>query len=328
LVIEASPLGSFEMFTPREILYTSAVPAAVALLFLVAAWRPWKRRDAAVLHGHWGGPLAAGLAFLASYALLDGEVPGWPPAQARHWLFYLAAGLTVVGLADSLLPRFVSTANWFRAEIALLASGGAVLCLFSSLLAADNWPAPVAARWMVGMTAILHLVWVSTERLNDRLPRAAGPGILFVFASGVALVMLLSGSLVYGRMAGVLAVVAATALIVSLLAPAFSFSHGGITVLIPLSVCVLYLGYHLADPGVGNVNGALLLSSLILPWFARIPALGRRKPWVRVMVAIMLAALPVAVAAYRARDAFLRAQQEEPTGELYTRHTLFTHAGS
>src|SRR5687767_4334478 len=119
---DASPPRSFEMFTPREILYTSAVPAAIALLFLVASWRPWKRRDVAVLHGHWGGPLAAGVAFLASYALLDGEVPRWPPAQARHCLFYLAIGLTIVGVIDALLPRFVSVANWFRGEIALLAS--------------------------------------------------------------------------------------------------------------------------------------------------------------------------------------------------------------
>ena len=63
------------MFTTREILYTSAVPGAVALLVLLVAWRPWRRGDAAVVRGHWGGALGAGGAFLLSYALLDGEIP-------------------------------------------------------------------------------------------------------------------------------------------------------------------------------------------------------------------------------------------------------------
>src|SRR5688572_4407544 len=110
------------MFTPREILYLTALPAGIALLSLTLSWRPWQRNDRAVLRGHWGGPLATGVAFMTSYALLDGETPAWPPAQARHWLFYLAAGLALLGLIDALALRFVHVSNWVRAEIALLAS--------------------------------------------------------------------------------------------------------------------------------------------------------------------------------------------------------------
>src|SRR3954468_13672198 len=103
------------MFTPREILFTTVVPAAIALLVLVASWRPW-RRAVPVTRGHWGGPLAAGLAFVTSYGLLD------------------AALATVLPAPD-----------WLRAEVALVASAALVVCLFGSVLGADTWPAPSAA---------------------------------------------------------------------------------------------------------------------------------------------------------------------------------------
>lgn len=305
------------MFTTREIIYLTAVPAGVALVALVAAWRPWRR--GVVLRGHWGGAVAAGAAFLTSYALLDGQVPAWPPAQARHWLFYLAAALTVLGLVDATLGAFVHVPNWLRGEVALAAAVLVVLFPFSSLLRADAWTAVVAVEWMVGMIVALHVVWVSAETLSRRLPRAAAPLVVFVFTSGVALVMMLSGSLVYGRIAGLMAVVSACASVVSLASPSFSMSRGAVTVIVPVTVAVIYLGYHLVDPGVGVANGALLLSSLLLPWLANLPPLRRRRPWVRVLVAVLLAALPVGAAVFRAREAFVRSQQEDRAlQELYT----------
>jgi hypothetical protein len=311
------------MFTTREILYTAAVPAAAALAVLLASWRPW-RREHPVLRGQWGGALAAGAAFLAAYALLDGQVPAWPPDQARHWLFYLGAGLTGLGLLDAVAYAVFHVPDWVRAEVALAASAGIVLCLFGSLLRSDEWPARVAATWVVGMTVVLHVAWVSTELLVARLPRAAGPAVLGVFAAGVALVAMLSGSLVYGRLAGVSAVVCGVALVVALTAPGFTPARGAVTVIVPLSVAVVFLGYHFA--GLDVRDGSLLLAGLLLPWLARVPWLAGRRPWVRVTVAVMLAILPVGAATWRARQAFLKAQQEEPAaGELYTtleRHVL------
>jgi hypothetical protein len=296
------------MFTTREILYFSVVPAAVAQLVLVAAWRPWRRSEP-VLRGHWGGALGAGFAFVLAYALLDGEVPAWPPAQARHWLFYLAAGLTVLGVVDAAAGAWFHVPRWVRGELALVGSAAAVTCLFASLLRADTWPPLRAVEWVVGMVVVMHLAWVSTELLVDRLPRGAGVAVLFVFAAGTALVLMLSGSLVYGRLAGVMAVVASVALVTALAAPGFSPARGAVTVLVPTTVAVLFLGYHLADLDV--LNGSLLLAALPLPWLARLPPLAGRNPWVRVVVALMLAALPVGLASCRAGQAFMKAQQEK-----------------
>jgi hypothetical protein len=308
------------MFTPREILYTTAVPAGIALTVLLAAWRPW-RRAVPVALGHWGAPLAAGVAFATAYALLDGEIPAWPPAQARHWLFFVALALTVLGLDDAIPFARLRASDWVRGEVALLVSGVLVLCLFGSLLSADTWPTPIAARWVVGMTAAVHVAWVSAERLSVRLPRVAAPLVLVVFTLGVAAVTALSGSLVYARLAGVLAVVSAVAAVVAILATGFTLSRGGVTVVVPLTVAVLLLGYHLADPGVGILNGSLLLSGLLFPWFSRLPLLRRRRPWVRGAVAVVLALMPVTAAVARAGIAFRKAQQQDTTGELYTLRT-------
>jgi hypothetical protein len=300
------------MFTAREILYTTALPGALALLVLAVAWRPW-RRSKPVLRGHWGGGPAAGAAFGVGYALLDGEVPAWPPAQARHWLFYLAAGLAVLGMLDAAVGALVHVPRWVRAEVALVASGAIVVCLFASLLQADTWPPLRAVEWVVGMVVVLHLAWVSTELLVDRLPRGAGAAVLFVFCAGAALVLMLSGSLVYGRLAGVLSAVAFAAVLISFAAPGFSPARGAVAVIVPVTVAVLFLGYHLAD--LDALNGTLVLAALLLPWLTRLPWLAGRRASVRVVVALLLAALPVGLAGWRAGQAFVKAQQERSAGE-------------
>ena len=304
------------MLTTQEILFTVGVPAALALVVLALAWRPW-RRDPPVMRGHWGGAVGAGAAFLAAYALLDGEVPPWPPGQARHWLFYLTTGLTLLALLDAAAYAWVHVPDWLRAEVALVASAAVVLCLFQSLLRADTWPAPEAAMWVAGMTAALHVAWVSTEALVGRLPRGAGPAITVVFTAGVALVSMLSGSVVYGRLAGSLAVVSAAAFVISLLARGFSLARGPVGIVVPVAVALVFLGYHLAE--MEAINGGLLLAGLVLPWLARLPPLARRRPWVRAAVAVALATLPVGVAAWRAREAFLESQQPpDPSLAPYT----------
>lgn len=307
------------MFTTREILYTAAVPAAITLLVLVVSWRPWRR--GAVVRGNWGGALAAGASFMAAYALLDKRVPAWPPDQARHWIFYIAAGLTVLGLFDALCERLLPIPDWLRAEGALAAACGIVLCLFASLLRSDTWPPYDAARWLLVMAAVLHVAWVSAESLVTRLPRVAGPLVVFVFTAGVALLMMLSGSLVYGRMAGVLAVVALVASLLSAFTPSFSLCRGAVTVIVPVTVATLFLGYHLVEPGLSATKCALLLAALLLPWLAKLPPFAGSRPWVRGVVAVLLAAAPVGAAAWRARAEFLRMQQETPPGEFYTLRT-------
>ena len=305
------------MFTVRDILYAAAVPAALALAALLASWRPWRRADRPAVRGHWGGALGAGLAFVAAFALLDGRVPPWPPAESRHWLFYLAAALTVLALLDAVVDVRRAGAWWLRAEAALVVCAGAVFLLFQSLLRSETWTAVEAGRRLLVMAVLLHAAWTSTELLVLRLPRPAGPLVLSAFAGGVAMVLMLSGSLVLGRLAGVLAVTPLVAAAVAPAAPGFSFARGGVTVIVPTAVAILLLGYHYVEPGVTAVNATLLFAGLALPWAAALPPVRRRRPWVRTVTALVLVLVPTMIAVARARREFVRMQQESGA-ELYT----------
>ena len=298
------------MLTTREILSVAAVPFAAALLLLLAAWRPWRRGGGAGARGAWGGPLGVGLGFLAAFALLDGRVPPWPPGEARHWLFYFVAALTVLGVVEALPHAWLPSAAWLRAEAALVVFAVALFLLFQSMLRNDSWTPFEAARRLLGMTVLVHAAWASSEVLVLRLPRPAGPLVLSAFSGAVGVVVMLSGSVVYGRLAGAMGTAALAAAAVALAAPRFSFARGGVTVVVPAAVAVLLLGYHYVDPGVTAANAALLLAALVLPWLATLRWLRRRTPWVRTGVAVVLAVIPAGIAVLLAQRSFAKMQRE------------------
>ncbi|HZN67932.1 MAG TPA: hypothetical protein VFB66_21785, partial [Tepidisphaeraceae bacterium] len=155
--------------------------------------------------------------------------------------------------------------------------------------------------------------WTSTERLATRLPRAAPPLVLFVFAAGSGGVILLSGSLVYARLAGALSMGTLAAAVVALFARPFTLARGGVTVVVPAVTALLFLAHHYVDPGLTPTNGALLLSALALPWLAALPFIARRGAWVRAVLAPLLAAAPVTVAAYRAHRTFREMETQTQT---------------
>jgi hypothetical protein len=302
------------VFTLREILYTAAVPAVLALAVLLAAWRPWRRGNRLATRGHWGGALGTGLAFLAAFALLDGAVPPWPPAEARHWLFYFAAALTVLALVDSVLRAVLRARRpalaWLRAEVALTVCAAAVFFMFRPMMLGESWTASESACHVLVMTVVLHATWASAELLVLRLPRQAGPLVLSTFAGAAAMVVMMSGSVVYGRLAGVLAIAVLVATAVAPAAPGFSFARGGVSVIVPTVVAILFLGHHYVDPGVTVANVGLLLAGLLLPWLVALPPLRKRRPWLRTTVAVLLVLVPTGVAVVRARQAMARLQRD------------------
>src|SRR4051812_40975956 len=93
------------------------VPAAVSLVVMVPAWRPWKRTGAET-RGRWGAPVALAAGFAAAFKSINGALPQqFPPPDAKLWLFWIAIGAGVIGLIDAL----ARPPNWARLiEAALL----------------------------------------------------------------------------------------------------------------------------------------------------------------------------------------------------------------
>src|SRR5918992_662534 len=98
------------MFTIREILYTAAVPAAIALAVLSLSWRPW-RGDAAAL---------TVLALLDAVAHAFVHVPGWVRAETA----LVASALLVLCLFSSLLQSDTwpgeAAAQWMVGMVVVL----------------------------------------------------------------------------------------------------------------------------------------------------------------------------------------------------------------
>jgi hypothetical protein len=126
------------------------------------------------------------------------------------------------------------------------------------------------------MTVLVHAAWASSEVLVLRLPATAGPLVLATFSGAVALVVMLSGSVVYGRLAGAMAAATLASAAVAPAARGFSMARGAVTVVVPAAACVMLLGHHYVDPGVTPANMAFLLAALVLPWVATLRPLRRR----------------------------------------------------
>ena len=298
------------MFSVREILLIAALPFAASLAALLVAWRPWRERDKSVARGDWGAPLGITIGFLAAFALLEKRIPSWPPGESRHWLFYFVAALGVLGVIEALLHAWAPAAAWLRAEAALLCFAAGLFLLFQSMLRNDAWTPLNGACHLLGMTVLVHTAWASTEVLVLRLPRPAGPLVASTFAGCAGLVVLLSGSVVYGRLGAALATAALAAVVVAVPCRGFSLARGGVTVVVPAATALLLLGRYYVDPGVTVTNGALLLAALALPWLVTLRPLRRRKAWVGTVIALLLAAVPAATAVVLAQRSFARMQQE------------------
>jgi hypothetical protein len=213
-------------------------------------------------------------------------------------------------VVEGLLHAWLPGAAWLRAEAALVVFAGGLFLLFQSMLTNDAWTPREAACRLLEMTVLTHAAWASTEVLVLRLPRPAGPLVLATFSGATALVVMLSGSLVYGRLAGAIAVAGLAAAAVAPAAPRLSVARGGVTVVVPATVAILMLGTYYVEPGVTARNSALLLASLVLPWAAAVRPMRRRRPWVRTTLAVVLAAAPAGTAVVLAQRAFARMERE------------------
>lgn len=184
--------------------------AAVALILLAIAWRPWKPTG----RGWWGSALTLGLAYPLADYLIFRNIPGFPPAEEHRWLPYIALAGAAFGLAEPL---------WRGRDWRGYAFAGLAAACIAPLLWVDlsrRGTLPFALLWLAVWTAVCSMLW--TELLiESRRPAAARlPLILTLAATGAAAVTLQSYSASLGFAAGSIAAVAAVFFLLSLIRPA------------------------------------------------------------------------------------------------------------
>ena len=264
----------------RQMLPSAALAAAVAMtiLFVFARW--WKSASRCA------GAIAIGAGYIAGHVLAAGWSP-FPPRSATHWLFWFA----VIGIIAAVVDALVRPKGTVRLVIwAIVCTTACRLILqpkFSyAWSAAEGWLWVFAiALGVVALTCGLDLI----ER------RPVGPATLFsittVLGAGTCLTLMLSGSLLLGRLACILTAIAAACFLLIIVLPA-PFHPSGAAAPLSLICAGLWLsGFFYAELPAAS---AVLLA--IAPALALLPRGGKsHSRWLELACRTGFVAVPVVV---------------------------------
>ncbi|HMB95345.1 MAG TPA: hypothetical protein VKK61_04830 [Tepidisphaeraceae bacterium] len=274
------------------------LPAAISLIVLLISWRPWTRKN---IPGRWGGPIALAGGFLAMYSPVTGAIPKLPPNGAIGWIFYIAIVTALLALID-IAAHIPSLLRWIGWAIVFAASFSALL--FNQLNAADTRHSTIGFIAVFTLVAIGWLIAIEQNE-NDRL---ISPISMFLSACFAAALLIMSHSIVYGRLALILAGAIAPMILLGAWRGRFTI-RGSAPVFVAVLGVLLAAGYYFADLTVWNLTlvGIAPLTSFVV----KIPALSRKRPWVRGVICIALLIFPLLIAVGLATPEFLHTMSDE-----------------
>jgi hypothetical protein len=262
----------------QTILLSVLPPVGIALVVLLAGWRPWSKSAPPAVWGTAASALALGLGFAITDSLVWRGWPGFPPHESHRWLPYagLAAAIGAIALKGKGEGRFgvssvIALASFAALRWSELSSKGSVV---------------YGAVWVVLATMV-----AGSMRTDGGMAAKCGvraPLSWLVAAVGMSLVGskdALSSALLSGSIAAVLGVF----VVLALWRPRWEFVPG----LAPV-VGVLYVGMLLTISTTIESKVLLLLAGLA-PGLAGVPAVAKLKPWMTTALCVLLAvALSVA----------------------------------
>lgn len=270
------------MFLLKQILPAAIIAMMVAACVCGCALCLRDKRAQAAL-----GPLALGLAYLSGHLFITGWVP-FPPADTTNWLPCFALAGAVLGAFCGVFPA----KSWVRVFIFALVSGGALKLLLKPKFQ-YGWSLSQGWTWVVCLGSAILLLALIVDALVRRTATAVEvPAFLLITCAGTFGALMLSGSMLLGQFAVVLAAAVFGSLILAVgkgamgrgIVPVFSLILG----------TLLISGYFFAElPAVSAVLLAwapvLALAPISIP--SRLLAFGARAALVSVPViaALLLA---------------------------------------
>lgn len=276
----------------EAMLIGGVLPGALVTALFLTLW--WKRRGpgAAGSLPLWGAPLAVPLAMLpAEFLVRRGLPPAWPAAGIDR-LIHAGAVVLLLGLFESRLGKRPLAGAAVRMVSAALA-----LWLVLGVRMPDFWTPAQAAAWIGGYA----LLTAGIATVVDRVARADnGPGatgVLFVTANGLPPVLLQAGLAYLAQLSGGVVAAAGAALFVAALVPAFTLAGGGVTALVTLFSTLLLAGHYYAPDNIPLAQTLCLAVSPLAVLVMRIPRVARSAPGRRCVLAMVVCAIPVAIAA-------------------------------
>jgi hypothetical protein len=265
------------------------VISAVLVLLAGLIFRRYEKNRVAV-------PLALGLGYCLGWLGLWGW-PRFPPNVAEHWVFFAAAGVALLSAIDG----WSNWRWWIRAAGAL-----AVMITVSWLTLGpaieNSYGAKKGACLVAGWGIAGCMWWWGGEGLSTRASGAWTNLILTLTAGAMGQVLMMSGSLVMGQMALILAAGLAGAM-GSAWWLGWSMSRAGVIMAGSVIFGITIAAYEYSN--LTLVNGILLLAAPMGAWIAELPLLRERRAWVRGLVRIAGAVAIMAPAQIMALVKFL-----------------------
>jgi hypothetical protein len=263
------------MITLPQILWCFVIPLAIALVVLFPKWR-------------WTATLAVGAAFIVGHVGWPG-VPEVPPSTGGDWIFWLAGPLTAVGLIESL----VRMPAWVRAILTSIASVALVWVILRPLIPQALTPTQAATgAALFGLAAALAVE--STHHLARREPGITIPLVLMIVAMAGGIMLLGSGSVTQGFLAGPLVATTIAGVVLTRRQPWARV--GAALVLLVLLAGLLVRSHFYNYDGATTAMVLLVILAPLAGWAGRLPGISRLSPWKRTVITLVVALIPVGIA--------------------------------
>ena len=227
--------------------------------------------------------VALGVAYIAGNFFITGRV-SFPPRDTTNWLPYFALVATALGAFCAIL----TIKGWARVLIFAFVSGGALRLLLKPKFQ-YTWSLSQGWIWVAGLAGAMVLLAVILDALARRPETAVEmPAFLLITCAGTFGALMLSGSMLLGQFAAVLA----AALFGSLLFTVWKVTLGrGIVPVFSLLLSALLVsGYFFAELPVAS---AVMLG--FSPVLALVPV-GRPSKLLAFGMRAALVSVPVIVA--------------------------------
>jgi hypothetical protein len=274
------------VFLIRQLLPGILVALLVSGVFTIVG-RLWKANS-------WSDAIAVAAGYAVGHMVTAGW-PAFPPIEATQWLPYFGIAVTILAVIDTLLrpPGSVRGVIWF------LCCAGILSLLLTSKFQ-YGWSLFVGILWIAGLATAMLVLTSFLDRAAQRDASISLPLIVAIAAGGTGLALMLSGSLLLGQLAMVLAGAFGAIVIVGSLLPN-TINGRGIAPVAATLLCGLWLsGYFFSE--LPSVSGLLLVVSPI-PALMLVLFDESGNPRRGLLLRAILVAVPVALAVFLAFEA-------------------------
>jgi len=272
------------MITPRDILFGTALPFAVALAVTMLGAKRWPRASV-------GAALA--LAYIGAHTGLAG-LPKFTPAPVEQWLPFIALAGLIVGLIEARAKAPL----WARTLWRAAAVGGSCWLIVRVKSINGQWTPTEAALCTAAVSVATLILWSALGALVSRLHSTNARAwhsvlpLALVTGFGSLLILLNGHSLTVAQLAGALSMALFAIAAASLRAQAATLTPAGVAV-VALLASMLWLDAALWTALSDWYALAIAVAPLAALAAVSLPPTRNLRPWIRALVASGAGALPL-----------------------------------